>query len=179
MIKIYQNEYESGYKFKAEGNTSGLAEKALKEIERISNKGWAFGIGDLLEQNSNLEAKTLEDLNGWEKGWQLTEETLVKLGEIAYLTYKKIEAELEVKKLKSEILSSWRKQYGLSSTKVKSLKLAALMWDVTDQDIISNKDKFKLVVTILGETYIADESLEEVFGPAKHSMRSDHVRKSL
>lgn len=179
MIKIYQNEYEAGYKFKAEGNTSDLAEKALKEIERISNKGWAYGIGDLLEQNSNLEAVPLEDLNDWEKGWEMTEGTLVKLGEIAFLTYNKIKTKLEIANVKDEMLATWRKQHALSSTRVKSRKMAALMWDLTEREIVDNMHNFKLTTTVFGDMYIADESLEAVFGPAKYSMRSDHVRKSL
>lgn len=93
--------------------------------------------------------------------------------------YKKIESELEFKKLESELLYEWRKQHNLSSTKVKYLKLASLMWDIPEQEIIQNKKKLKLSVTIPGNMYIADESLEEVFGEAKYNMRSEHVRKNL
>lgn len=178
-IRVYQNEYEANYRFKVEGNVTDLSEKALLDVKRLSNKRWACGIGDLLEQNSNLEAKALEDLNGWEKGWEMPEKTMLALGIIASLTYKKIETESEFKKLESELLSGWRKKNGLSSTKVKSVKLASLMWDVSEQEILQNKNKFKLSVTILGNMYIADESLEEVFGEAKYNMRSEHVRKNL
>lgn len=179
MIKVYQNEHESGYQFKIEGDFTSLAQKALKDIERISNKGWAYGIGDLLEQNSNLEAVPLEDLNDWEKGWEMTEGTLVKLGEIAFLTYKKIKTKLEIANVKDEMLATWRKQHALSSTRVKSRKMAALMWDLTEREIVDNMHNFKLTTTVFGDMYIADESLEAVFGPAKYSMRSEHVRKGL
>lgn len=179
MIKVYQNEYESGYQFKIEGDFTSLAQKALKDIERISNKGWAYGIGDLLEQNSNLEAVPLEDLNDWEKGWEMTEGTLVKLGEIAFLTYNKIKTKLEIANVKDEMLATWRKQHALSSTRVKSRKMAALMWDLTEREIVDNMHNFKLTTTVFGDMYIADESLEAVFGPAKYSMRSEHVRKGL
>lgn len=79
-IRVYQNEYEASYQFKIEVVATELVEKAIINIERLSNEGWAYGIGDLLEQNSNLEAKVLESLKGWEKGWEISEQDLITLG---------------------------------------------------------------------------------------------------